>query len=767
MGVVYSPSFSVALRIRSNPKHQYQEMTELDIRRLSLSFFIAPWVIVFVLFTPFHAYSDPNTSGYLFTYFTDTNSSVHFAYSTDGLHFTALNQNNPILSSTIGTRYIRDPFIIRGNDGVFHLLGTDNWSSRSIVIYDSLDLISWTNERLIEVAPDGGTFAWAPEAFYDHAAGTYYVYFASNPVDGIHKMYYATTSDFKTFSSPAPFYDPGTNCYAIDGTISSFGDMFYMFFKYSDPGPTGAGIQRVESDDIAGPWNNRTGPLTDVDVEGPTLFKNNTENIWYLYYDYYTEGHFGCATTTDLSSGWTTLSEDDFSLPEGIRHGNVIPITTDELERLKSRWEVKKINKIQSFNYQERFVRHIDFEARIDADIDLEQDAYWNITPGLSDATCVSFESVNYPGYFLKQSDDGLILQEQDGSKQFNNEATFCIVPGLYDSSWVSFQSYADQAQYIRHYNYVLKTDTISTDIEKMDATFRILEGVPGDNPRIDGLYADPHIAYFNGQYYIYPTTDGIDGWGATAFKCFSSRNLQDWHDNGIILDLGPDVSWADARAWAPCIIEKDGTYYYYFSADAQIGVATSDSPTGPFKDALGKPLVTSYQYDCQSIDPFVFTDSDGRSYLYFGQGKCMVVQLNEDMISFYQQPVDITPPGYNEGTFLVKRNDTYYLLWSEDDTRSENYQVAYATSSSPTGPFVKQINNPILSKNLTFGIKGTGHNSVIQIPGKDEWYIVYHRFSIPDGNGTNREVCIDPMYFNPDGTIKKVDLLKFTVREN
>jgi beta-xylosidase len=271
-------------------------------------------------------------------------------------------------------------------------------------------------------------------------------------------------------------------------------------------------------------------------------------------------------------------------------------------------------------------------------------------------------------------------------------------------------------------------------------------------NPAIGGLYADPHIAQFNGTYYIYPTTDGIANWGATSFKAFSSTDLNTWTDRGVILNLA-NVSWCHQNAWAPAIAQRGSTYYFYFSACAQIGVATSSSPTGPFTDALGRALVTTNQFGHQSIDPMVFTDDDGQSYLYFGQGQMEVVRLNTNMTSFNGTPTRITPAGYNEGAFVFKRNGTYYFMWSENDTRSEDYRVAYGTSNSPMGPITKRA--VILQKNLSLGIRGTGHNSVIVRNG--QYYIVYHRFAIPNGDGTHRETCIDLLNFNADGTIRAV----------
>lgn len=275
-------------------------------------------------------------------------------------------------------------------------------------------------------------------------------------------------------------------------------------------------------------------------------------------------------------------------------------------------------------------------------------------------------------------------------------------------------------------------------------------------SPVLPGLNADPNIVRFGDTFYLYPTTDGFEGWSGTQFKAYSSTDLVHWTDHGVILDLGPDVSWADSRAWAPAIAEKDGKYYFYFCADANIGVAVSDSPTGPFRDALGQPLLKAGQFSGQMIDPAVFTDDDGKSYLYWGNGHAHVAPLNADMTSLDTSKVeDITPSGYNEGSFVIKRAGTYYFMWSENDTRDENYRVAYATGPSPTGPWTKH--GVILEKDMSLGIKGPGHHSVVRVPNTDDWYIAYHRFALPGGDGTHRETTVDKLEFGADGLIKKV----------
>ena len=308
------------------------------------------------------------------------------------------------------------------------------------------------------------------------------------------------------------------------------------------------------------------------------------------------------------------------------------------------------------------------------------------------------------------------------------------------------------------------------------------------NNPVLPGFHADPEIVYSNltGKYYIYSTTDGHPGWGGWYYTAYSSSDLKDWTYEGIVLDLKSDqVSWTDGNAWAPAIEEKktkDGyRYYLYFSGNPksgggkQIGVATADSPTGPFTD-LGYPMITESPVGRgQQIDVDVFTDPvSGKSYLYWGNGYMAGAELNKDMVSIKKKTLTVlTPEGgtlqdyaYREAPYVFYRNGLYYFMWSVDDTGSPNYHVAYGTSTSPLGP-IKVATDPIVTiQNPEKEIYGPAHNSVFCKPGTDEWYIVYHRINkhYLDKSlspGTHREVCIDRLEFNEDGTIKRVKLTK------
>ena len=307
-------------------------------------------------------------------------------------------------------------------------------------------------------------------------------------------------------------------------------------------------------------------------------------------------------------------------------------------------------------------------------------------------------------------------------------------------------------------------------------------------NPILPEFHADPEVLYSEqtGKFYIYSTTDGAPGWGGYYFTVFSSCDLTDWRHEGIMLDLGTNqVPWATGNAWAPCIIERKTAtgwkYYFYYSGHypekdrKAIGVAVADKPTGPFTDH-GTPIVTdddrpSSARGGQAIDVDVFQDPvSGKYYLYWGNGFMAGAELNDDMVSIKKETVtNLTPEGgtlqdyaFREGAYVFYRNGLYYFLWSVDDTGSPNYHVAYGTATSPLGPITVAKDPVILIQDADARIYGPAHNSVLQLPGRDEWYIVYHRINPAymardKGPGFHRQVCIDRMTFNADGTIQRV----------
>ncbi|WP_246367615.1 family 43 glycosylhydrolase [Kibdelosporangium persicum] len=287
-------------------------------------------------------------------------------------------------------------------------------------------------------------------------------------------------------------------------------------------------------------------------------------------------------------------------------------------------------------------------------------------------------------------------------------------------------------------------------------------------NPFVDGWYADPDVAVYNNTYWVFPTSSRPYE-EQTYLDAFSSRDLVNWTKHPNVLTTA-NVSWANKAVWAPAPVQRNGKYYLYFAAnDIQsnaelggIGVAVADRPEGPYTDAIGRPLISQFVNGAQPIDQDVFIDSDGQAYMYYGGwGHANIVKLNTDMISlgrFDDGTVykEITPSNYTEGAQMLKRNGKYYLMWSEDYWGGPNYSVSYAMSDSPTGPFTGM--GKVLSQDPAVA-RGSGHNSVLNIPGTDIWYIVYHRRPLSRTDINHRQIAYDRMYFNADGTIQPVSM--------
>jgi beta-xylosidase len=287
-------------------------------------------------------------------------------------------------------------------------------------------------------------------------------------------------------------------------------------------------------------------------------------------------------------------------------------------------------------------------------------------------------------------------------------------------------------------------------------------------NPVFPGWYADPEAAVFNGAYWIYPTFSAKYN-DQTHFDAFSSKDLVTWTKHERVLEKS-NVSWATRAMWAPSVVEHKGKYYFFFGAnDIQkdtelggIGVAVGDSPAGPFKDHLGKPLIDAFHNGAQPIDQFAFHDADGAWYLIYGGWRhCNITRLSDDfttLVPFSDGSTfkEITPKGYVEGPFMFIKNKKYYFMWSEGGWTGPDYSVAYAIGDSPMGPFERI--GTVLRQDPAVAT-GAGHHSVIQVPGTDQYYIVYHRRPLGDTDANHRVVCIDRMEFDEQGHIKPVTI--------
>ncbi|GAO43399.1 glycoside hydrolase family 43 protein [Flavihumibacter petaseus] len=289
-------------------------------------------------------------------------------------------------------------------------------------------------------------------------------------------------------------------------------------------------------------------------------------------------------------------------------------------------------------------------------------------------------------------------------------------------------------------------------------------------NPLFPGWYADPEGIVFGKNYWIYPTYSAP--YEKQVFMdAFSSPDLVNWTKHSRIIDTAA-VKWAKRAMWAPSVIEKDGRYFLFFGAnDIQndkekggIGVAVADKPEGPFRDYLGKPLVDKFHNGAQPIDQFVYKDVTGQYYLIYGGWRhCNIARLKPDFTGFEPFPdgktfKEITPEKYVEGPFMFRHNGKYYFMWSEGGWTGPDYSVAYAIADSPLGPF-RRIGT-ILKQDPAIA-NGAGHHSVIQVPGKDQYYIIYHRRPITETDGNSRETCIEVLQFDEKGLIRPVRITR------
>ena len=286
-------------------------------------------------------------------------------------------------------------------------------------------------------------------------------------------------------------------------------------------------------------------------------------------------------------------------------------------------------------------------------------------------------------------------------------------------------------------------------------------------NPLImDQFTADPTARVFDGRIYVSPSHDireppgyaGRPNWFVMEdYHVFSSDNLTDWKDHGVILSRN-DVPWVnhDAYAmWAPDAVFKDGKYYFYFPAPVadttngpgmRIGVAIADTPVGPFK-ALPTPIE-----GVKGIDPAVLIDKDGSAYLYWGLNKLFAAKLKPNMTEIEGEPLtfdNLPKKGLQEGPFVFERNGVYYLTYPHVANKIE--RLEYATSSSPLGPF--QWAGVILDESES-GC-WTVHHSIVDYKG--QWYLFYHDRDLSPSFDKRRSIRADKLFFNADGTIQKV----------
>ena len=293
-----------------------------------------------------NGFSQEQKEVYMFSYFMGNGEDgLHLAYSYDGLKWEALNDNKSFLTPKVGEdKLMRDPCIIKGPDGKFHMVWTVSWKEKGIGYASSEDLIHWSEQKSVPVMVHEPTArnCWAPEIFYDDDTKQYLIFW-STTIPGRfpetentgdekynHRMYYTTTRDFETFSPTKLFYDQGFN--VIDGTLIKEGGQYVLFLKDETRTPPQKNIRIAISDKLTSDYSKPSQPITgDYWAEGPTPIKIG--DYWIVYFDKYRDGKYGAVRSKDLKN-WEDIS-DKISFPEGTRHGTAFKVSMKVLEKLQ------------------------------------------------------------------------------------------------------------------------------------------------------------------------------------------------------------------------------------------------------------------------------------------------------------------------------------------------------------------------------------------------------------------------------------------------
>ena len=594
-----------------------------------------------------------NYEGYLFAYFEGGGEAkqqehLRFALSDDGVNWRALNGNRPVVASdTISeSGGIRDPHILRGEDGRFYIVATDmntaknGWNENpGIVLLSSDDLLHWEHAK-INLSKDypkhfsDAYWVWAPQTIYDRKAKKYMIYFTlqRNDRKSLITYYAYANKDFTGFESePKQLFSAKYG--SIDNDIIERDGTYHLFYKGNTKDENGKevknGIQQATSKSLKGKWKEDFRYVDayagKTPVEGSSIFKLNGKDEYVLMYDMYTSGRYEYQTSTDLYhfSEPKAFTKDFFP-----RHGSVISLTRDELQRLQEKWGYV-------VTYQ--------------------------------------FESHGNP-----------------------------IIRHMHT---------ADPAA-------LVKGDTL-------------------------WLFAGHDL---NGNQSGYVMKD---------WQLFSTTDMKHWtqHPSPLKID---EFKWAESKqAYAGHAVERNGKYYWYVSTNwCGIGVAVSDKITGPYKDALGKPLLTNKdcfdsRHSWACIDPAVFIDDDGQAYLTWGNRECYIVKLKDNMIETEGEVkrihINESHP-FTEAPWIHKYNGKYYLTYANEWPE----KIAYAVADHIEGPYeTKGIISEIA------GNSNTTHPAIVNFKG--QWIFISHNGGLPTGTSYSRSIVAEPMEYNADGSIKPI----------
>ena len=594
-------------------------------------------------------------AGYLFAYFEGSGDQnlmeqLRFAVSEDAQNWYALNGNRPIIASDSISESggIRDPHILRGEDGCYYIVATDmhtydpkqGWGANpGIVLLKSKDLVNWTHAK-INLAKDWSKnfgdayWVWAPQTIYDRKARKYMIYFTLQRNDRKTLItYYAyANKDFTAFESePKVLFSAKYG--SIDNDIIYKDGMYHLFYKGNTKDENGKeiknGIQQATSKKLTGPYKEDFEYLdayagTRTHVEGSGVFQLNNSDDWILMYDLYSSGRYEFQRSKDLKT--FTKEPESFRKDFFPRHGTVMSVTADELERLQQKWGYVLTHE---------------------------------------------FESNGNPIILDKHTADPAVLVEGD---------TLWLFAG-HDAA-------GNQS------GYVMK------------------------------------------DWLLYSTTD-----------------MKHWTEYPSPLRID-DFKWADShQAYAGHVARgKDGRYYWYVSTNwCGIGVAVSDKITGPYKDALGKPLLTNKdcfasKHSWACIDPVILIDDDGTPYIIWGNKECYYAKLKDNMTEIDGEIHRIDVPNFTEAPWMHKYNGKYYLTYASEWPE----KIAYAVADHIGGPYTPM---GIISE--IAGNSNTTHPAIIKF--RDRWLFFSHNGGLPDGTSYSRSIIAEPMSYDAEGRIRSI----------
>ena len=602
-------------------------------------------------------------AGYLFAYFEgggdqDLMEQLRFAVSEDAQNWYALNGNRPIIASDSISESggIRDPHILRGEDGYYYIVATDmhtydpkqGWGANpGIVFLKSKDLVNWMHAK-INLAKDWSKnfgdayWVWAPQTIYDRKAEKYMIYFTLQRNDRKTLItYYAyANKDFTAFESePKVLFSAKYG--SIDNDIIYKDGMYHLFYKGNTKDENGKeiknGIQQATSKKLTGPYKEDFEYLdayagTRTHVEGSGVFQLNNSEDWILMYDLYSSGRYEFQRSKDLKT--FTKEPESFRKDFFPRHGTVMSVTADELERLQQKWGYVLTHE---------------------------------------------FESTGNPIIRDKHTADPAVLVEGD---------TLWLFAG-HDAA-------GNQS------GYVMK------------------------------------------DWLLYSTTD-----------------MKHWTEYPSPLRVD-DFKWADShQAYAGHVVARDEivngksvnrkSYWYVSTNWCGIGVAVSDKITGPYKDALGKPLLTNKdcfasKHSWACIDPAILIDDDGTPYIIWGNKECYYAKLKDNMTEIDGEIHRIDVPNFTEAPWMHKYNGKYYLTYASEWPE----KIAYAVADHIGGPYTPM---GIISE--IAGNSNTTHPAIIKF--RDRWLFFSHNGGLPDGTSYSRSIIAEPMSYDAEGRIRSI----------